>query len=219
MVKLQTLKKRLVKVSIIALIIVSAMGAAGYGVYSWSNSLQEEAKSSSSKLSRARGDVTSRTKKNVEAQQYLELYAKITGNSEQEKISELDREKAEIWLKRAALQNNISNLNGSFEPIAPVDTVDFKKKTFVGITSKVTLRFGAMTDYQIIQFFDAILNDFPGYVKVNRFSLTKKEDITDQTLVEASRGKFPELVLGDIEFNWIGVREVEEETKNTNGGR
>ena len=209
--KAQTLKKQLIKVSILALIATSASAAAAYGIYAWSSGLQEEARVAKNNLSRALGDVTSRQLKNEKAQEYLELYLKITGESEQAKISDLNRDKAQAWLKQAALQNNITNLEGAVDPIKPIASESFKKKTFEGITSKVTLKFGAMTDEQIYRFVEAILTRFPGYVKITRFELIKEGEITDDVLIAASRGTFPDLVTGIVEFNWIGIREITDE--------
>lgn len=214
--KIEELKKRLIKVSMVTLMITSVSCAAAYGVYSWSTGLQEEARTAQGNLSRALGDVSMRELKNKEAQEYLELYLKITGESEQAKISDLNREKAQAWLKQVALQNNIVNLGGTVDPITPISSEAFKKKTFEGITSKVVLNFGAMTDEQIYRFIEAILTQFPGYIKITRFELERKGDITDDVLLAASRGKFPDLVTGVVEFNWIGVREIKaEETPET----
>lgn len=219
MAKTQSLKGKLIKLSIVGLVIVSVCAAAAYGVFAWSSSLTDEAKTANSKLGRARGDVSSREQKNRAAQGYLELYNKIQGDSEQAKISNLDREKAEEWLKEQALRSNIIHLEGSFEPIKPVAAAAFKKKAFEGITSKVTLAIGAMTDGQIYRFINSLLTEFPGYIKITKLTLIKQGEITDSTLKAAVRGNFPDMVKAEIEFNWIGVREVAEETPDNNRQR
>jgi hypothetical protein len=206
--KAQLLKKRLIKISVIAAIAVSVSGAAAFAVYSWSSGLQQEASTAKNNLNRALGDVSSRELKNKEAQEYLELYLKITGESEQAKISDLNRDKAQSWLKQVAAQNSITNLVGEVEPLEPIVNEAFKKKTFQGITSQVSLEFAAMTDEQIYRFLDAILGQFPGYIKVTRFELTRVSNISDDIFLTASKGTFPELVKGLLEFNWIGVREI-----------
>lgn len=220
MMKAQTLKKELIRLAIIAAVAVSASGAVAYGIYSWSSGLQTEAQAAKNKLSRAQGDVRGREAKNREANEYLELYRKITGDSETEKISELNREKAENWIQQTAFQYNIMKLEGAVDPITPIENPEFHKKTFEGITSKITLKFSAMTDEQIFQFMNALLTRFPGYIKITRVVLTRQGEITDATLVAAGRGQFPDLVTGEMEFHWIGVREVPEGTaRQADGGR
>lgn len=210
MIKAQALKKELIRLAIVAAVAVSVSGAVAYGIYTWSSGLQAEAQSAKNKLNQAQGDVRGREEKNREATEFLELYRKITGDSETEKISELNREKAENWIQQTALEYNIIKLEGAVDPIAPIENPEFRKKTFEGITSKITLKFSAMTDEQIFQFMNALLTRFPGYIKMTRVDLTRQGEITDATLVAAGRGQFPDLVTGEMEFHWIGVREVPE---------
>lgn len=216
--KMQSLRKDLIKYSIIALVGVSASAALAFGVFSWSSGLQEEARKAENKLRSAQGDVSSRTLKNQDARTYLELYQRITGESEQAKISDLSREKARKWLEVTAKANYIVNLEGSFDPVVPIQAEAFRKKTLEGISSLVKLKFSAMTDEQIYRFVEAITRSFPGYVKVIKFQLERKGEISDAVLLAAGRGQFPQLVEGTMEFYWIGVREVQAENANQQAG-
>ncbi|MGB1540288.1 MAG: hypothetical protein ACPG80_04955, partial [Rickettsiales bacterium] len=78
------------------------------------------------------------------------------------------------------------------------------------------INFSAMVDEQAINFVWRVLQEFPGYVKVNKLDIEKTGEITEAALKGISRGRIPRLVKGSIEFDWIGVRElivVEEEVK------
>lgn len=218
MIKAQNLKKQLIKISIIASVVVLATGAAAYGIFAWSSSLQEEAAKTKSQVGRARGDVSNREKKNKEAQEYLDLYNSINTDSEQDKISDLNRDKAMAWIKQVALANHILNMTGTVTPISTVDNQAFKKKTFEGINSKISLKFGAMTDEQIFRFLQALLGNFPGYVKVESLTLSKQGEITQSIIQQAQRGQFPELVTGELVFYWIGVRELADTPTAQSGG-
>lgn len=220
MQKLQSLRKILIKNAIIMSVAVLVSCVVAYSVFSWSSSLQTEAKRAESRLNSARRDVSSREVKNEDARNSLELYRQITGESEQAKISDLSRDKAQLWLKAAAKANDIVNLKGTFDPVTPIASEDFKKKTLEGISSLVKLEFAAMTDEQIYRFVESIINDFPGYVKINVLTLERTGEITDEVLRAAGRGKFPELVKGTMEFHWVGVREVSAESNAAQqGGR
>lgn len=209
MVKSQALKKKLIKTSIIMLVAVSASAAIAYSVFAWSSSLQEDARKAENKLNAARRDVSSREIKNADARKYLELYKRITGESEQAKISDLSREKAQLWLKELARQTGVVNLQGSFSPVTPMKDENFRKKTLEGISSEVKLEFSAMTDENAYRFLNAVLHRFPGYVKVTAFTLTRDGEISDSVLVATGRGEIPALVKGSMDFYWIGVREIE----------
>lgn len=211
MLKYQTLRKKLIKNGIIALVAVSVTGAVAFGVASWSTALQEDAQKAKNSLSAAERNVSAREQKQEDAQEYMDLYRQITGTSEQARISDLSSNKAQAWLKTAAQNNGIANLQGSFEPTADIANPEFKKKTLQGISAVVELKFGAMTDVQLYRFIETIMQSFPGYVKVTKLTITRSGEITDNVIASAGRGRFPELVTAEMIFNWIGVREVEAE--------
>lgn len=209
--KFQMLRKELIKLSIIMLLAVLVSSVIAFSIFSWSSGLQEEARRAQGRLNSARGEVSSRESENKKARNSLELYRQITGESEQAKISDLSRDKAQVWLKSIAKQNDIVDLEGSFDPVTPIAADEFKKTTLEGISSLVKLKFAAMTDVQIYRFVEAMLADFPGYVKITAFTLERSGEITDDVLRATGNGQVPKLVKGTMEFYWVGVREVEKE--------
>lgn len=215
MVKLQSLKKQLVKNAIIMSVAVSVTGAIAFSVFSWSSGTLEEAQQAQNRLNAAERDVNSRTLKNEDARKYLELYQRITGEDEQSKISNLSRQKAQEWNVAVSKRLNINNGKGSFGSEAVITAEPFKKKTLQGISSLVKLEFETLTDTQVYAYLDTLLQDFPGYVKITKFSMEKDGEINDAVLRAAGSGRFPNLVKTQIEFYWIGVREV---TPEEDGG-
>lgn len=216
--KFQQLRKTLIKYSIIMLLAVLVSCAVAYSIFSWSSALQQEAKRAEGRLNSARGEVASRESENKSARNSLELYRQITGESEQAKISDLSRDKAQLWLKAIAKQNDIVDLEGSFDPVTPIASTDFKKTTLEGISSLVKLKFAAMTDVQIYRFIEAVLDDFPGYVKITAFTLERTGEVTAEVLRATGRGTVPKLVKGTMEFYWVGVREIETPAQNQQQG-
>lgn len=208
MMKHKLLQQKLNKLSIIAVAGLSALGAATYGVYSWSSSLDQEFKKTESDLRNFSGDLSLRRQKSDEADKYLGLYQKLVSEEEQEKLLNLNRDKAQKWISAKAAELRISNLTGSFDPVTPIDSPEFKKKTLQGIASKVSLTFAAMTDEQLFLFVEAIKTDFPGYTEITKATFEKKGDIDDDILLAAGRGSFTELVSGSIEFNWIAMKKL-----------
>ncbi len=71
-----------------------------------------------------------------------------------------------------------------------------------------------MSDEQLLQFVDAIIYDFPGYVRVTSLTLEKLNDINDGVLLAASRGKELKQASGEIKFLWVGVRTPQAEEKD-----
>lgn len=208
MAKLLQLKNILIRQGIIMSVVVLVSLAFAYAAYFWLSGAVDEEQRLASRFRSVEGEITQRTGKNADALKYLELYERITGTSEQEKISDLSRERAQRWLIATAQELDVKNLEGSFEPVVEIDSPALKKNTLQGIYSQVKLRFGAMSDITALRFAETVLNEFPGYVKVTRFQLVRKGDITNTVLQDAAKGTFTEMVNVEMEFLWIGVREV-----------
>lgn len=209
MSKYRDLQQRLIKVSIIAVATVSAFGAFFYALYTWQDSLAADYKKVQIRLRTARSDIAVREQKADDAEKYMGLYETIMGASEQDKLGELNRNKAQDWISNAAAELQLGDLTGVFDPVVSLDSGAFKKKTLQGVTSKVTLNFSAMTDEQLFKFMEAIIVDFPGYVKINKVSIDKRGDIDDAALLSAGRGRFTDFVSGTMEFNWIAIKKLE----------
>lgn len=208
MAKLLHLKHILIKQGIIMSVVVLVSLAFAYAASYWLQGVKEEEQRLASRFRAVEGEISQRAGKNADAVKYLELYERITGASEQEKISDLKRERAQHWLLETAQALDVKNLEGTFEPVITMDAPAFKKKTLQGIYSLVKLRFNAMNDLTALHFVETVLNDFPGYVKCTRLLISRKNNITNTVLQEAAKGKFPEMVSVELEFFWIGVREV-----------
>lgn len=220
MMKQKILQQRLTKMSIISAAIVAALGAGAYGVYAWNDSLEQDLAKAERDVRTVQSDFSLREQKIIEADQYMGVYQELIRDDAQEKLSDLNRDKAQQWISATALEYQITNLNGNFDPVTPLNNPEFHKKTLQGITSRVTLSFGALTDEQLFRFVNAIATRFPGYVKITKVSFEKKGPINDETLLAAGRGNFPELVTGTVDFNWIAVKKpAQEQTPNAQEGQ
>lgn len=206
MIKYKNLRQKLVKTAIVTTVTASLLGAAAFGAYTWYSSVEQELRRAEGSVQSARNDLMSRQNKASEAEKYMGLYQQLIGDSEQEKLSDLNREKAQKWISSIAKELHMSKLEGDFDPVTDIQAPEFKKTTLHGVNSKVRLTFGAMSDEQLYRFVQAIARDFPGYVRITRVNFEKKGEIDDAALVAAGRGNFPELVSGSIEFNWIAVK-------------
>lgn len=213
--KFKALQQRLIRISVIAAVIVAVLGAGLYALQSWSESLAIEHRQIQSRLSATRSDIATRESKAMDAEKYMGLYKTLISSSEQDKLADLNRDKAQDWISEAASELQLSELNGAFDPVVNIDGANFKKKTLQGVTSKVTLTFSALTDEQLYRFLEAVIVDFPGYVKVNKVVLEKKGDINDAILIAAGRGKFVPLVSGQLEFNWIAMKKNAPESSSS----
>lgn len=207
MAKIGVLKSRLIKLSVVAVVSAALSAAAAAGIYAWYGQLDQEKRTAESQLNAARRDITSQEEKSRQAESYLDLYREIkSGNS---KIGGgLNREQAQEWITKTALHYELTDLAGDFEPIAPIQNPEFQKQTLEGLSSKVSLSFSAMTDVQLYGFLEKLVEEFPGYVKLESLELKKKGDITPAVFEQVGKGEIPELATGKVVFHWIGVREI-----------
>ncbi|MBM3617079.1 MAG: hypothetical protein FJX23_00880 [Alphaproteobacteria bacterium] len=218
MMKLKLLQQKLVKTSVIVAGVVAALGAGAYGIYMWSDSLQQDFTKIEREARSMQSDVSMRENKAFEAEKYMGLYRQIDQSDESAKRSELDRDKAQKWISQVAAELRLTNLDGTFNPVVNVESEEFKRNTLVATTSKVTLTFGALSDEQLYRFVQAIAEDFPGYVRITKVTFERRGKIDDSTLINASKGTFPELVTGAVEFQWIAVKKAPSATTPQDGG-
>lgn len=214
MAKQKALLKQLIRLSIIMLMATAMLGAGAVFVYSTATSIEQEMRTSESKLNKAMRDITAREEKAKQAEEYMELYRSIQAQKNGDSVAALDREVAQNWALDAGKQMNLSRLDGSFEPVKPIASPAFKKDTLEGISSRANLTFGAMTDEQIYKFMAAIANHFPGFIKFESLKLFKTGTIDDSVLRQISSGEKPVLVDGELIFHWVGVREAVQEEAN-----
>lgn len=208
MSKQTILQKQLVKTGLIATIGVAVLGAIVIAVYTWSSSLDEDLNRAQSQLSGTRNDTVTRQEKNEQAHKYLDVYKKISGKNQDSRLAGLNREIAQTWIAKAAQHYGLVSLDGSFEPVAELSRPEFKKTTLQGISSKVQLKVGALSDEDIFRFMESLLTDFPGYVKIENVLISKKADITPEVLTAISAGDIKPIVEATIDFQWLGVREI-----------
>ena len=213
MIKLKNLQKRLIKVSIIAVVGVAVSCAAAAAISSWYESANTEKANAEGQLATLRSDITMREGKAKKADEYMKLYRQIKGEGGNNIVSNLDRNTGKVWIAQAAETLGLVNLTGDFAPVAPIDNAQFRRKTLEGIMSEVKLEFTSLTDEQAIRFVEAIQKHFPGYVKVKNMQMEKMTDITSEILSSVGKGEKPELIKSSVEFLWIGVHELDDKTK------
>jgi hypothetical protein len=66
----------------------------------------------------------------------------------------------------------------------------------------------------VYAFLNELKEQFPGYVKINTVSINRDRALTNDILLQLSRGSQPELVTAEISFLWLGLRQVNQEDTN-----
>lgn len=199
------LKKRIVtEAGFCALLVVITSGIAWF-VASYADELNTE-------RSRLQGATQTLTMENVslkdqivKARDSLSLYETIMKTNRSEDFS-LNREAATQLLNKLKDRYRLNSLGVNMSPIKELTDEIYKKKSGTLIMSDVTLTLSGVTDEFIYGFVQAMMQRLGGYVKVTRMSLSRTGTITNNTLLDLSKGKVPGLVNADIQFSWIGFK-------------
>lgn len=80
----------------------------------------------------------------------------------------------------------------------------------VSVREPMELKFGAISDTHVFSFIRQLEHDMPGMVRITKFNIQRKTDITTASLREFSGGAAPENVSADLEFTWIGLEPKQE---------
>lgn len=123
------------------------------------------------------------------------------------------------WLREA---KNYYRFNDNFKlSLAndkPSDKPEFASLNFnVTVREPMKLEFGAMSDMHVFSFLRQLERDVPGLVRITKFDVERRNDMTATMFAEMTRGSTPEAVAGTIEFSWIGIEPKSAESPAADG--
>jgi hypothetical protein len=124
-----------------------------------------------------------------------------------------DDNKKDSFRKNAIIKNlgEITNelraieLRLDMKPFEPYPNVKTSDKVEV-VYSKVKIDYKALTDITAFKILKLISEKLKGTVYYKGFTLKKNGEIDSDVLLRISEGNFPNLVQGEIEFDWISIR-------------
>lgn len=131
------------------------------------------------------------------------LWAQVPEKNKQGAGLKIDQMKTMV--EDYAKQYNIQELN--IDLATPVDREEpYKNASATVTTSKVVLKFGSVTDENILSFIGAMFENIPGYIKVDSFKMTRQNPLTEATLEDIRKGLRPSLVTGELTFQWSDLK-------------
>ncbi len=78
----------------------------------------------------------------------------------------------------------------------------FNMATIEMVYSSVDLSFRAINDIEALLFISQLTSSLPGYVVINKLSITKSKDYTDADLVDISSGQKIRSISSQVNFYW-----------------
>ena len=101
--------------------------------------------------------------------------------------------------------------------VAPETLYDDRATRATGfniVSTRVTVNMRGLFDADILEFSQAIIDEFPGQIRPLSFSLLKLSAPTEETLSLLREGRLVDFVSGQLKFEWNTLRPIE---KNTSG--
>ena len=80
-------------------------------------------------------------------------------------------------------------------------------------TDRVAFESGGLLDTDAVAFWDSIFNQTEGHYRLVEASLERTQDVNSQVLTAVRHGNPVSLLKAKIEFQWIGVPPLDQETK------
>jgi hypothetical protein len=119
-------------------------------------------------------------------------------------------------LDRFKAGQKIEELSGKLNQVGY--TIHTPEEGLEGTTRhKTHLTFTALLDSDVFDFLDTLSNKFPGLIQLRDITLVRQASITDDILKDIRDGLKPDLVVGEVQLDWIYWDHENIET-DTDGG-
>jgi hypothetical protein len=219
--KVLRMKKKLIKTGIICGVIVLIASGGYFGVNSYFNHLTGQKLQLNREFQGLEANYKKLVQQHTKATQSLALYKKLTEGDNGKNFS-LDRKTVTQLLDELNENYLLSNLNLAISPAIERKGSIFDRKTGKIITSEVKISFKGITDEFAYSFLNDVVERFPGYVNLTRFSLSRIGGTDRKTMYNAQLDAPPTFIEASIGFDWLGMQ-IEEKSEATTpaaaGGR
>jgi len=204
MLKQIRLKKKLIKFSIIAGVIVAILGLLAFFVSNYSDDLASEQSNKQAENDSIRAEYNTLTTQYGLTKKNKELYDNYIKSHNPSFV--LDREISKTILKKLHDKYNLTSLEIVTSKIDYLTDKAFKTNSGDMIKYEVTLTFAGLSDSSIYELIDSLKQEMPGIVLIHDLKISREGDLS-QTYISNSLNshKLIPLIKGAIGFSWIGI--------------
>lgn len=206
-VKLQSLRKRLIKETFIYLgLFVFEIGSA-YFLLTLRDSYIEEGGTLTGQMAALSGQTHSLQDQYVKAQKSMPVYLEISKKRDSAGLS-LDRQKVKDTIDKLKNTHYMPSVRLSVSPV--VDSKDSRmvRKTAQMIASEVGIRFEAVSDEELFAFIQGLPRELPGALRMTKLSFNRTNAVSDDLLLAITQKGAMSMLSGDLQFVWMGIRTV-----------
>lgn len=150
-----------------------------------------------------------------EKQTLKEKYSKLQSNQElyEEVLAKYTAD--QLSVSRQFLRKKVNEfkpryfLNDLSLTMAPAQEMageKYRYTTGVIVSSEISVNFDALTDEDLYSLIQAMEQEFSGAVRITRFSITREQKVTDESLRAIARNGQYSMVKGSMQMSWLGIK-------------
>ncbi len=203
--KKEDIKKQImVETGIIAAGLV-LLGAIIYFLSSFGEDYAQEMRSLQAEVNKVSNAASSLQNKYAIIAQSRPLYEEAMTRKQRQTLS-VSREFVRQKFNQFNKQYHLSDLKLVMGGIETLPDPQLKTSSIVMISSAVNTSANALSDTHVFQVLNALQQELSGSVKMTKFSLTRKEGISDDLLRSITQSGPVGLVKAQMEFSWYGLQ-------------
>lgn len=202
MKKINILKNKLIKTALKMIIAVIICAIILWLMLNYQNDIEDKVKIIDRKINETNADIIEIENATNVYRNSFDLFVDLQAKIDNDKFV-LNPEEGSKILELLSIKHRISNLTAEINTEKKIISSDYYGYT--PIYRQIFLTFSAMSDAHIYAFLDNIKKYFPGYIDLSKINMTRKLAISEDILVEVSKGTIPELLDAKIELIWLGI--------------
>jgi len=198
MIKIIGVKRLVILVVLVSLNAVLASAIYLYAVPEGMK-VEKKLKQQQNKLTSVQRDIE---KMQLEFDQLDKQQGRFDALKENGFFSSQDRADAKELFSLVQKRSRVISAMVSVKPGSIIDSNDAKKAKHKILVSYVSVDIKAFDDNDVYHYIDLVQKTFPGYMTVQRVSVSRSRDISTAFLRAIANGASPELVTAEVEFLW-----------------
>lgn len=141
------------------------------------------------------------------------LYQQALEKQQQGKLS-ITRQGARDKFNQYNDEYFLGNLRLTMSGIEDMEGPQYTRKNGSIVSSEVNVNFEAISDEYVYEMINAMQQQMAGSIKITKVGLQRQRTLSDDILrLISQKGSFP-LVVGEIKFQWLGMKSLNAEESN-----
>jgi hypothetical protein len=209
----EEVKKRLWSEGIIVAVAMTILAGGSYYLMTMADESERQNKQLENQVNTIVAAMNTLRDKYNTVQKNAELYQEVLQKSNNDKLS-VNRDLLRKKFLQYRVRYYLSGLSANMQPAQEMNDPKYKRHTTVMVNSEVKATFFALTDEDVYNLMKSLQQEFSGVIKVTQCTLVRKGKPTDTALAAISQSGEAQLVDANINFNWLGIKPVENTSLN-----